>query len=199
MDEDVHETQLTAKDLIARGAECYQPFLERGKGHPLWNVWAFRFYGNTWTGNSSHMKGLALFSQVRDVGIFELKETNAALKGMEDWKEIRFLRLWGGDVNDQSLAIAKNFPQLIYFDIKSAGISNSGIRLLAKHQSLRILSLDHCNKITSEGIAQLRVANKLVKVYQFDTSQRPVVGTIPPPPDSLWLKDNFDEVVRSLK
>lgn len=96
-----------------------------------------------------------------------LLDNQASDAGIAHAAKIRTLKRldvsYGPTVTDDSLALIAAMPKLAEFRIGGACITDTGLMLLAKSESLKKLTINRSKKVTAEGIAALKkVRPKLV-------------------------------------
>jgi len=79
-------------------------------------------------------------------------------------KQLELLELFGSDVSDESVATIRRLPGLQKLVLAFTPITDSGVRQLANHPTLRILNLGG-TQITDESLPVFKTLPKLEELY----------------------------------
>ena len=95
--------------------------------------------------------------QIDDAGLCQLCQDLAACSMITslDLAENR-------KVTDDGLECLKTLSQLVYLNLSSCDITNSGLLYLLKLQRLRMLNLSYCHRLTDIGLRTLKGLPRLV-------------------------------------
>jgi Leucine-rich repeat (LRR) protein len=94
--------------------------------------------------------------------------TDADLKALKGFKNLRFLTLYGTKVTDKGMRELKGIKSLEWLHLGETQITDAGLKDLKELSSLRILDLSG-TKVTDAGLKQLKQMKNLQSVRLINT------------------------------
>ena len=99
-------------------------------------------------------EGQEVMIKVKQIDDDDLCQLSQNLAG---YKMITFLDLAENrKVTDDGLECLKTLPQLVYLNLSSCDITNTGLPYLLELQRLRVLNLSYCHRLTDIGLRTLK-------------------------------------------